>query len=80
MNYFYLDNIPFLPLKRRGNAVNCRIGSSKQLVFIPSCYFNKNLTLKENVDLNWFIRKKVIRHKIELFKEEILNEKDNQTI
>jgi len=28
LNWFYLHNIPFLPLAVRGNAVNCRIGSA----------------------------------------------------
>jgi len=64
LNYFYLHDIPFLPLAIRGNAVNCRIGLSRQLVFIPLKYFNvhieKGISLKENVEVEWFIRKKVI--------------------
>lgn len=67
---FYINNIPFIPLTRRYNAVNCRIGNSKQKVFIPLCYFNKDLTIKDNVDLNWFFRKKDIQHRIELYKKE----------
>lgn len=45
--YFYLHDIPFLPLAIRGNAVNCRIGLSKQLVFIPVKYFKCDMTQQE---------------------------------
>lgn len=69
-NHFYIDDIPFKVLNRRGKAINCRIGDSKQLVFIPSCYFNKDFTLKENADLSWFMNKKDTRRKIELYKQE----------
>lgn len=71
LNYFYVDGVPFLPLTKRGNAVNCRIGLSKQLVFIPLCYFNNDLTLKENANLKWFVNKPTIRHQIELYKKEV---------
>lgn len=70
LNFFYLNDIPFLPLSKRGNAINCRIGLSKQLIFIPKRYFNDDLTLKDNIDLRWFLNKKDIKHKIELYKEE----------
>ena len=69
LNFFYLNGIPFLPLTKRGRAVNCRIGLSKQLVFIPSLYFNKDLTLKENADLRWFLRKPDTKRKIELYRQ-----------
>lgn len=60
-NYFYLHDIPFLPLAKRGNAVNCRIGNGKQKVFIPAKYFditNEEIKLKSNVDLEWFYNKR----------------------
>lgn len=64
LNYFYIHGVPFLPLNKRGNAVNCRIGQSKQLVFIPAKYFNKDLTLKKNMSLEWFYNKSDTRIKI----------------
>lgn len=73
-DYVYIEGIPFKVLNRRGNAINCRIGDSKQLVFIPSCYFNKDFTLKKNADLTWFMNKRDIKHKIELYKQELENE------
>ena len=79
LNYFYLHGIPFLPLAIRGKAVNCRIGLSKQLVFIPSIYFDvhteNGIRLKNNANLEWFYNKKDTQRKIELYKEEFLNEK-----
>lgn len=77
--YFYLHGIPFLPLAIRGNAVNCRIGLSKQLVFIPVQYFNchteKGIWLKDNVDLEWFYNKRDTQIKIKHYLEEMsLNE------
>lgn len=75
LNYFYLHNIPFLPLAIRGNAVNCRIGQSRQLVFIPVKYFNATTTegirLKDNVDLEWFYNKRDTQIKIKHYLEEI---------
>lgn len=74
LNYFYLHNIPFLPLAVRGNAVNCRIGLSRQLVFIPRKYFNvttDDITLKEGMDLEWFFHKKDTQSKIKHFLEEV---------
>ena len=73
LNYFYLHNIPFLPLAKRGNAVNCRIGMSKQLVFIPSKYFDitiDDITLKEGMDLEWFYNKKDTQNKIKHYLKE----------
>lgn len=76
LNWFYLHDIPFLPLAIRGNAVNCRIGSimSKQKVFIPKQYFNidkeKGIMLKENVNLEWFWRKKNTQNNVKRFLEE----------
>ncbi len=70
-NYIYIHNIPFKFLSFRGNATNLRIGESKQLVFIPKKYFNKNGTLKENVNLDWWFYKPVNQHKIELYKKEV---------
>ena len=72
-NYFYINDIPFLPLGKRGNAVNCRIGLSKQLVFIPTKYFNvtsEKIELKDNVDLSWFYNKKDTQNKIRYYLEE----------
>lgn len=76
--YFYLHDIPFLPLAVRGNAVNCRIGLSKQLVFIPVKYFNyhasKGISLKDNVNLEWFYNKIDTQRKIKYYlieKEEV---------
>lgn len=74
LNYFYLHNIPFLPLTVRGMSVNCRIGQSKQLVFVPLKYFNKTeegLDLKENVDLEWFYNKRDTQIKIKHYLEEV---------
>lgn len=70
LNYFYLDGIPFLPLAKRGKSVNCRIGQSRQLVFIPFSYFNDDLTLKENVDLSWFMNKRQTQCKIKCYLKE----------
>lgn len=75
LNYFYINDIPFLPLSKRGNAVNCRIGTSKQLVFIPTKYFNitsEVITPKDNIDLSWFINKIDTQRKIKKYKEEVL--------
>lgn len=71
LNYFYLNGIPFLPLSKRGRAVNCRIGLSNQLVFIPAIYFNNDLSLKEGADLRWFLHKRDTQRKIEIYKETI---------
>ena len=72
--YFYLHGIPFLPLAVRGNAVNCRIGLSKQLVFIPLIYFNvhtkKGIWLKDNVNLEWFYNKWDTQNKIKHYLKE----------
>ena len=73
LNYFYLHDIPFLPLAKRGNAVNCRIGMSKQLVFIPSKYFDitiDDITLKEGMDLEWFYNKIDTQNKIKHYLKE----------
>ena len=74
LNYFYLHDIPFLPLAVRGRAVNCRIGLSRQLVFIPMWYFdineNKGITLKKGVDLEWFYNKRDTQSKIKHYLEE----------
>lgn len=72
--YFYLHDIPFLPITIRGNAVNCRIGLSKQLVFIPVKYFNchteNGIWLKDNVDLEWFYNKRDTQNKIKCYLKE----------
>ncbi len=72
--WFYLHDIPFLPLSIKGNAINCRIGLSSQLVFIPSRYFNvdieKGIWLKDNVNLEWFYNKKDTQNKIKKYLEE----------
>ena len=68
----YIHDIPFKFLSFRGNAANLRIGESKQLVFIPKKYFNKNGTLKENVNLDWWFYKPINQHKIELYKKEMI--------
>lgn len=73
LNYFYLHGIPFLPLAKRGNAVNCRIGLSNQLVFIPVIYFNittDKIALKDNVNLEWFYNKRDTQNKIKCYLKE----------
>lgn len=73
LNYFYLHDIPFLPLATRGNAVNCRIGLSKQLVFIPKKYFDitkDDISLKENINLEWFYNKPDTQRKIKHYLKE----------
>ena len=73
LNYFYLHDIPFLPLAIRGNAVNCRIGLSRQLVFIPKKYFDvtiDDITLKEGIDLEWFYNKRDTKNKIKCYLKE----------
>lgn len=73
LNWFYLHNIPFLPLAKRGNAVNCRIGLSKQKVFIPLKYFNitnEEIKLKDNVNLEWFWNKKNTQDNVKRYLEE----------
>ncbi len=72
LKYFYLHDIPFLPLAIRGSAVNCRIGLSKQKVFIPAKYFdvtNEGIKLKENVNLEWFYKKKNTQNNIRKYLE-----------
>jgi len=71
--YFYLHGIPFLPLALRGRAVNCRIGESKQLVFIPASYFDITtdyIKVKPKVDLEWFYNKPDTQSKIKHYFEE----------
>lgn len=73
LNWFYIHDIPFLPLAKRGNAVNCRIGLSKQKVFIPLKYFNvtnKEIKLKDNVNLEWFWNKKNTQDNVKRYLEE----------
>jgi len=73
LNWFYIHNIPFLPLAKRGNAVNCRIGLSKQKVFIPLKYFditNEEIKLKDNVNLEWFWNKKNTQDNVKRYLEE----------
>lgn len=74
-NYIKINGIPFRFLNFRGNAANLRIGESKQKVFIPRKYFNNDGTLKSEINLDWWLKKTVNRHKIELFKKEINNGK-----
>ena len=72
LNYFYIHNIPFLPLAKRGNAVNCRIGLSKQKVFIPLKYFDitdEEIKLKDNANLEWFWNKKNTQNNVNKFLE-----------
>lgn len=66
----FIYGIPFRFLKFRGNAANFRIGDSRQLVFIPSNFVNKNGTIKDNVNLDWWFYKQTNQHKIKLYKEE----------
>ena len=73
LNYFYIHNIPFLPLAKRGNAVNRRIGLSKQKVFIPLKYFDitdEEIKLKDNANLEWFWNKKNTQNNVNKFLEE----------
>ena len=74
LNYFYINEIPFLPLAKRGQAVNCRIGLSKQLVFIPVKYIDidkDDIKLKNNVNLAWWFWKKDTQKKVQLYKQEM---------
>lgn len=74
LNWFYLHGIPFLPLTKRYNAVNCRIGYGKQKVFIPKCYFditNEEIKLKDNVDLEWFWNKKTTQNNVKKYLEDL---------
>lgn len=76
LNFFYINGVPFLPLAKRGKAVNCRIGLSRQLVFIPAKYFDiteDNISLKPKADLSWFINKPDTKRKIQLYKEDKVN-------
>ena len=76
LNWFYIHDVPFLPLAKRGNAVNCRIGLSKQKVFIPLKYFditNEEIKLKQNIDLEWFWNKKNTQNNIKKYLEERKN-------
>lgn len=73
LNYFYLHNIPFLPLAKRGNAINCRIGNGKQKLFIPIKYFDiskEEIKLKQNVDLEWFWNKKNTQNNVKKYLED----------
>lgn len=69
-DFFYICGIPFKFLSFRGNSANCRVGNSKQLVFIPKKYFTNDGMLKEGSDLIWFINKPDTFHKIRLAAEE----------
>ena len=75
LNWFYLHDIPFLPISVRGNAVNCRVGStmSRQKVFIPAKYFDideeKGIMLKNNANLEWFYKKKNTQDNIKRYLE-----------
>lgn len=74
LNWFYLHDIPFLPLSKHGNAVNCRVGDifSKQKVFIPTKYFDitkDEIKIKSNVNLEWFWRKKNTQNNIKKYLE-----------
>ena len=68
--FFYICGVPFKFLSFRGDAANCRIGDSRQLVFIPKKYFTKDGMLKEDANLVWFINKPGVFHKIRLAAEE----------
>lgn len=67
----YIHNIPFRFLSFRFRSANFRIGDSRQKVFIPENYVNKDGTIKENANLDWWFYKPVNQHKIELYKEEM---------
>jgi hypothetical protein len=75
--YFYLHGIPFLPLNKRGKAVNCRIGNSRQLVFIPAFYFTRDLTLNKGLSLEWFYWKTQTQNKIKKYLDEVNNDRNN---
>lgn len=74
----YINNIPFRFLSFRGRAANFKIGNSRQLVFIPKDYINKDGTIKDNVNLDWWYYKPVNQHKIKLYKDEVQNENRNK--
>lgn len=62
----YINNIPFKFVGRYGNAVRFRIGNTKHLVFVPKQYVNDDNTIKNNMNINWFLNKYDIKHKLEL--------------
>ena len=67
----YINDVPFVFLTHRGRAVNLRIGSSKQLCFIPTQYVNESGFIQG--DISWWFNEKTLQHKIDLYKEEISN-------
>ena len=69
-DFFHICGVPFKFLTFRGNSANCRIGNSRQVVFIPKKYFIKEGTLIEGADLIWVINKPEIVRKIRLADEE----------
>lgn len=71
----YIHDIPFRFLSFRCNAANFRIGDSRQKVFIPRTYVNKDGTIKNDVNLDWWFYKPINQHKIALYKEEMRGER-----
>ena len=65
----FVNGIPFIYLTPRGNAINLRIGQSKQLEFIPKQYVDENGFLCDNI--SWWFNKPKLQHKIELYKQEM---------
>ena len=66
-----INGIPFRFLSFRGNAGLFRIGKSRQLVYIPRQYLEKDGKVKKNLNLDWWFNKLSIQHKIKLYKEEV---------
>lgn len=71
----YIHEIPFRFLSFRFNAANFRIGDSRQKVFIPRTYVNKDGTIKNDVNLDWWFYKPMNQHKIALYKKEVRGER-----
>ena len=67
----YINDIPFVFLAKRGRAGNLRIGSSKQLCFIPLTYITDDGFI--HGDIEWWFNNKMLQHKIDLYKQEISN-------
>ena len=63
--YFYLCGIPFKFMSFSGDKACCRIGESRQCVYLSKKYFtNEGLLACDSKELTWFINKQDIFQKI----------------
>lgn len=70
--YFYINEIPFLPLAKYKKAVLCRIGNSKQTIFIPASYFvifEGEILPISGRDMTWVLQRQ--RKKINMYLNEM---------